>query len=124
MNKEELEKKKADLLKKLEEEPPFDKEQFDAKMKAARGTMIESAMMMDNGEIAGKTWCHGHEGVIGDDWFTVMPNDKDYEKAKSYYALSKPGDKYSVVKKWIDDDWVVVEEKRPNKPETGKAKTA
>jgi len=70
-----------------------------------------------------QTWCHGHDGVIGDGSLMFLPTDEDYEKAKHEYGLSQPGDNYYIIKKWIDGEWVVQEEKRPDKPETGKAKS-
>ncbi|MDZ4832581.1 MAG: hypothetical protein SGJ27_02150 [Candidatus Melainabacteria bacterium] len=103
---------------------PEEREAFAAEREASKGTMNESAMMLDNGEIAVKTWCHGHDGVIGDGWLQFLPTDDDYEKAKQEYGLNKPGDNYYVIKKWVDGEWVVQEEKRPDKPETGKAKSA
>lgn len=113
MNKEELEKKKAAFLRELEDESPFDKEKFAANLKSVDGTMTESALMMEHGEIGVRTWSYGPGEVRGDGWSTISSDEENYEEAKRQYCLSNPGDYYCIIKKWIDGEWVVIEEHKP-----------
>jgi hypothetical protein len=65
------------------------------------------------------------DGSHGTGGFIVSPDEKDYEKAKHLYGLSKPGDTYYVRKKLVNGDWVTVLEERPDqKPQTGEAQSA
>lgn len=102
-----LEKKKADLLKALDEEPPFDQSIYDAEMKALEGTMWECAWLYPTGEIEVKTWDIGAGGTRGDGGYTLNPNDSQYEECKKYYGLQNPGDRYGVVKRLINGEWVI-----------------
>ncbi|MBZ0185633.1 MAG: hypothetical protein K8F91_05220 [Candidatus Obscuribacterales bacterium] len=120
--KEELEKRKADLLRRLEDEPPFNKKTFDANMKAAFGTFREWAQMQDDGTIGVRSSGYASDGSHGTGGFVVSPNDEDYEKAKQYYGLSKPGETYHLQQECVDGQWVTVLEERPDqKPEPGEA---
>lgn len=102
-----LEKRKADFLRELEEEPPFDRQVYEAEMKALEGTMWETALMTPTGAIEVKTWDIGPGGTRGDGGFTVRPSDEDYDECKKLYGLQKPGDSYGVVKKVINGEWVI-----------------
>lgn len=125
MNKEELEKRKADLLNRLDQEPPYDKETFEANMKAAFGTMREWAQMQDDGSIGVHTSVYAADGTHGTGGFVVLPGEADYENAKQYYSLTKPGDTYHKEEKWVEGQWVTVLEERPNqKPKGGEARSA
>ena len=125
MNREDLEKRKADFLKRLEEEPPYKKETFEANMKAAYGTMREWAQMQEDGSIGVHTSGYAADGTHGTGGFVVSPNDEDYEKAKLQYSLTKPGDTYHKQQKWVDGQWVTLLEERPSeKLDPGKAKSA
>ncbi len=120
MNKEELEKRKADFLRYLEEEPPYDKETFEANMKSAFGTKWDWAHMQDDGVIGVHTSMSDTDGSHGTGGFVVSPDEKDYEKAKQLYGLSKPGDTYHRQQKMIDGQWVTVLEEKPDqKPRAG-----
>jgi hypothetical protein len=101
------------------EESALDK----AQREAAKGTMTESALMMEDGVIAVQTWCYTHDGGIGDGSLVFAPNDEDYDEAKKQYRLNKPGDHYCIIKKWVDGAWVVEKEVWPDQ-ESGKAKSA
>lgn len=103
---------------------PEERTQFQAEREAAKGTMTESALMLDDGVIAVQTWCYGHDGVIGDGSFVFAPSDEDYEEAKKQYRLKKPGEHYCIIKKWVDGAWVVEKEVWPDQSEPGKAKSA
>ncbi len=102
-----LEKRKAEFLKELEDEPPFDRAVYEAEMKALEGTMWETALMAPNGDICVKTWDVGENGTRGDGGYVMRPDDEQYEECKTHYSLQKPGDSYGVVKKLIDGKWVI-----------------
>jgi len=97
---------------------PEERANAEEERKALEGTMNESAMMLENADIAVRTWGYSPGGAHGHNGFTISPSDNDYERAKQQYGLNKPGDKYSVVKKWINGNWVVHQE------QSGKAKSA
>lgn len=102
-----LEKKKADFLRELEEEPPFDRQVYEAEMKALEGTMWETALMDPDGNICVKTWDIGAGGTRGDGGYVLRPDDDQYQECKAHYGLQKPGDSYGVVKKVINGEWVI-----------------
>lgn len=105
--RKQLEKRKADFIRELEEEQPFDKAVYEAEMKALEGTMWETALMAPDGSICVKTWDIGAGGTRGDGGYMMNPEDDQYEKCKNFYGLHKPGDSYGVVKKLVDGEWVV-----------------
>lgn len=107
MTHDELEKKKAALLQMLEDEPPFDKEVYDAKMKNLEGMMWEWAQMQDDGRIAVKVWDYGIGGTRGDGGYVIGPGEEGYNECRKQYGLKKPGDTYSVRKRLVNGSWVV-----------------
>ena len=90
---------------------------------AMEGTSRESAFMNEDGSIALKYWSY-KDGVIGDGWEEIKPGEPTYMQLRERHKLSKPGDANTIIEKWIDEKWVVQEEQRSEKPETGTAKTA
>lgn len=102
-----LEKKKADFLRELQDEPPFDRQVYEAEMRALEGTLWETAIMDPEGNICVKTWDIGAHGTRGDGGYVIRPEDEQYEECKKHYGLEKPGDSYGVVKKVVDGEWVI-----------------
>lgn len=107
MNKKDLEEQKAAFLKELEEEPPYDKETFDARLKALAGTLSEWAQMQPNGDIVVRTSDYGLDGTHGSGGFTVSSSEDGYEQCRKEYGLDKPGDTRTIVKKLVAGVWVV-----------------
>jgi hypothetical protein len=103
---------------------PEESAQYKAEREATKGTMTESALMMEDGVIAVQTWCYSQDGSVGDGSLVFTPNDKDYEEAKKQYGLRKPGDHYCIIKKWVDGEWAVEKEVWPDQSKPGKAKSA
>lgn len=103
---------------------PEEKKQSEEERKALEGTMWEWAQMQPNGDIAVRTSDYGVGGTHGTGGFVVSPDEKDYEKAKQQYGLNKPGDTYSVSKKLVGGNWVILDEEIPEKPNDGNAKSA
>ena len=96
------------LREKLAKEPrnsPEEVAAFAAERAAMEGTFLESAMMMENGDIAVKTWEY-KDGSVGDGWFTVTANEQGYEECRKRHGLTKPGDSNTIKQKWIDGKWV------------------
>lgn len=104
MTEKDLEKKKAELLRKLDEEPPFDKEQFEAEMKI--GKMYEWAQMQEDGviEISNSHWMPN--GIHGHGTSQAAPGDSDYEEIRARHKLEKPGDTSSIWKSLVNGVWV------------------
>lgn len=104
-----VEQKKSleDWLKEQEWPTPEEAAQFQAERKAAEGTMWEWAQMQATGEIAVRVTDNGPGGRHGIGGFVVKPEDEDYDKAKQEYGLEKPGDTRHILRRWIDNEWVV-----------------
>lgn len=78
MNDDELQRKKEELLKMLDEEEPFDKEKYDAEMKAMENTMWEWAAMEYDGSISVRVWEIRENGRRGDGGYVLTPNEDGY----------------------------------------------
>lgn len=116
------------LTKRILSEPdntPEESERYKLEREAAKGTRWEWAQMQDDGIIGVHTSMYDLDGSHGTGGFVVSPDDKDYEKAKEQYGLSKPGDTYHQKQKVVNGEWVTVLEERPGqKPQTGEARSA
>lgn len=112
MTEDDPAKRKEAFLKMLDDEPPFNKEKYDADMIALEGTMWEWAGMDDDGSISVKTWEIRENGRRGDGGYVIRPEEEGYEQCKQLYGLKKPGDSYSVMKKLIDGLWEIVPEEQ------------
>ena len=97
------------LLKKLSQEPPNSPEEraaFADERAAMDGTALESAMMLENGDIAVK-FTEYSQGSTGHNWYTVAPTEDGYEDCCKRHGLKKPGDTNTIVEKLVDGQWVV-----------------
>lgn len=72
---------------------------------ALEGTKKESAFMKDDHAIALKYWTY-KDGVIGDGWDSVQPEDAQYQDVCDKHQLKKPGDSNTITLRWINDAWV------------------
>ena len=99
------EEQKARLLKILDDEPPYEKQQFDQKMKA--GSAREWAQLLEDGSIVvdisqwlpDGTYAHGRSSSV--------PGDEDYESLRTNHMLEKAGDASTIIFKWRDGSWVM-----------------
>lgn len=105
MSDQDLTQKKADLLRMLDEEPPYDREKFAEKMK--EGITRQWAQLQADGSIAIdiSQWLPG--GTYGHGQSVATHDDPEYEELRSIHRLAKPGDASTIVKKWIDGAWVI-----------------
>lgn len=100
----------AKFLDWVETQPPSspeDRAKAKAEREAAYGTSREWAQMQENGSIAVdiSQWLpdgtHGHGAYVSD------PGDPNYADLCNSHKLLKPGDASTVIKKWVDGEWVV-----------------
>jgi len=106
---EEQKGKLGRLLEKFAKEPansPEERAAFAAERAAMDGTALESAMMLENRDIAVK-FTEYSQGSTGHNWYTVAPTDDGYEDCCKRHGLTKPGDTNTIVEKLIDGQWVV-----------------
>lgn len=107
MNKDELEKKKADFMQMLEDESPYDRETFQAQMKDAEGTWLETITMTANGNLQIKTWQRLPGGALAEGNSESTPGDGDYDDFLQEHGALKPGETHTLVRKMIDGEWVL-----------------
>lgn len=118
MSDKDLERKKADLLRMLAEEPAHDREKFAEKMK--EGITHQWAQLQDDGSIALDISQWLPDGTYGHGNSVTTRDDPEYEELRSLHRLMKPGDASTVVKKWIDGQWVI----QPDDADSNKRATA
>jgi hypothetical protein len=119
------------LNERLDNEPkPSDEEIAKRKQErqkvaeALEGTSRETAFMKEDHSVTVKYWSY-KDGVIGDGWDEVQPNESTYIHVCERHKLSKPGDTSTITEEWVDGQWVtVLEERHDQKSDTGKAKSA
>ena len=104
-NKNDPEKQKSELLKMLDDEPPYEKEKFDEKMKA--GSAREWAQLQEDGSIAVDLAQWLPDGTYGHGRSSSVPGDEDYELLRTNHKLVKAGDASTIILKWIDGSWVM-----------------
>lgn len=85
------------------------------------GTSREVAFIDEDGSI-----CINHfsqkDFVSGRGWEQFSPDEPEYAEYCAKYGLEKPGDSKCIISRFIDGEWVVVEEKQePNPPDSGVA---
>ncbi len=97
---------------------PEERAKFKAEREASYGTTFEWAQMQDDGSIALNISQWLPDGTYGHGASTSVPGDPDYEELCSSHTLKKPGDASTIIKKWVDGEWVV------QLDESGKAKSA
>ena len=110
MSQEDLEKKKAEFLRMLEEEPPYDRERFDEAMKV--GHTYEWVRLQENGviEISISQWLPG--GIHGHGTSHSAPGDSDYDEIKARHKLEKTGDTSAIWLVLVDGEWVIDSKER------------
>ena len=107
MDKEEMKKQKADFMQMLEEEPPYDRETFQAQKKEVEGTWLETITMTANGELQIKTWQHLPGGALAEGNTESIPGDGDYDDLLRQHGVLKPGQTHTLVRRMINGEWVV-----------------
>lgn len=105
MTDEELAKKKEELLRMLDEEPPFDKEKFKADM--AVGRTYEWVQLCENGliEISTSQWFPN--GARGHGTSQAVPGNPEYEAIRARHKLEKTGDTSGIWKKLVAGKWII-----------------
>lgn len=110
MDKKEIEKKYgtefANLL--FAEGMPTEEEIKESQngWKAARGTAMEAAYMLDNGEIYFVTRCTFPDSGSAHGEDTISKDNPEHEELCKRFGLKKPGDSAKINQKWIDGKWV------------------
>lgn len=110
MDRKEVEKKYGKEFANLmfAGEQPTEQEISDSKegWKAARGTAIEAAVMLENGDIYLTTRCTFPDSgsSYGED--TISADNPEYRKLCERFKLKKPGDSAKITQKWVDESWV------------------
>jgi hypothetical protein len=99
------EKQKAELLKMLDEEQPYEKKKFDEKMKA--GSAREWAQLQEDGSIAVDIAQWLPDGTYSHGRSSSVPGDADYESLQANHMLKTSGDASTIILKWIDGSWVM-----------------
>lgn len=100
------------FIERVDSEPrpsPEEIERIRAERKTAHdameGTSKESAFMSEDRSVNLKYWSY-KDGVIGDGWDLVKPEDAHYQEVCTKHHLVKPGDSNTITSKWIDGNWV------------------
>lgn len=104
-NTNDLEKQKAELLRMLDEEPPYDKEKFEEKMKA--GSAREWAQLQEDGSIAVDIAQWLPDGTYAHGSSISVPGNEDYESLRAKHKLVKAGDTSTINFTWVDGQWVI-----------------
>lgn len=74
------------------------------------GTWKESAYLDENGMLVLRYWSQ-KDYVVADGWDQVKPDEAHYAKLCEKYGLKKNGDTSQIFKRFIDGDWVIVDDK-------------
>ncbi len=74
------------------------------------GTWKESAYLDENGMLVLRYWSQ-KDYVVADGWDQVKPDEAHYAELCEKYGLKKNGDTSQIFKRFIDGDWVIVDDK-------------
>lgn len=86
---------------------PEESARYKAEREASYGTTRQWAEMQDDGSIAINISQWLPDGTYGHGTSTSVRGDSDYENLCAIHKLVKPGDASTIIKKWIDGDWVI-----------------
>jgi hypothetical protein len=104
--KDRLSKLTERILSELDNTPE-ESVRYKADREAALGTTHEWAQMQEDGSIAVNISQWLPDGTYGHGFSTSVSGDPDYEELRASHALKKPGDASTIIKKWVDGQWVV-----------------
>lgn len=75
------------------------------------GTSKESAYLDDDGMLVLRYWSQ-KDYVVADGWDQVNPDEAHYAELCEKYGLKKPGDTNQIFKRFVDGEWVVVDDEQ------------
>lgn len=97
----------AESLPPLSEE---ERKQITEERKITEDTMLEWAQLQANGDIALHNMSILKSGVSSSGGSVIHPGDENYEEAKTFFQLNRPGDTKTFVKHLEGGAWVTVSE--------------
>jgi len=109
------------LQEKLAKEPRCtqeEREAFAAERRADEGKWLETVTMLQGGDLQIRTWQCLPGGVLAEGNTESSPGDAGYEDFIQRHGPLKPGQSHTLMHKWIEGEWVLVNDNSADEHKT------